>query len=230
MRMISSMFNSKNFYDMEDLIKLLENPFDNVKTKDEFQKKCEEIATKLFNDYCINCNGKEFYFAEIEFYYWQKEKWKEKWNKVTYARDGYNGGDLFFHLSGVDICFESSFADAKFGGILIRSVYVIDGDTKNFISGPLNCKDAILNASICGSMPKLSKTQNKKNIIPTATYRSLGKKDMEEKIDGALKLCFFDINYINKMNPAKEWFNKETGVIQIRQGTYNIDKFNANEI
>ena len=133
---------------MEELIKLLENPFDDVTTKEAFQTKCEEIATKLFNDYCINCNGKKFYFAEIEFYYWQKEKWKEKWNKVTYARDGYNGGDLFFHLSGIDICFESTFdknndfKNPHFGGILIRSIIE---KHNNVTSGPWNVMMKILN-------------------------------------------------------------------------------------
>mgnify|MGYP003292429639 CR=1 FL=1 len=47
-------------------------------TKDEFQKTCSDIAKDLFCNYCINCNGREYYFAEMEFYYWEKKKWNEK--------------------------------------------------------------------------------------------------------------------------------------------------------
>ena len=64
---------------MENLIEKLINPFAGL-DKDEFQNKCNEIAKTLFNDYCINCNGKEFYLAEIEFYYQEKNKWDDKWN------------------------------------------------------------------------------------------------------------------------------------------------------
>ena len=211
---------------MEELIKLLENPFDDVTTKEAFQTKCEEIATKLFNDYCINCNGKKFYFAEIEFYYWQKDKWNEKWNQVTYARDGYEAGDLFFHLSGIDICFKSSYSEAKFGGILIRSI--IDKNN-NVISDPLNCKDVILNVCKGGCMPKLSKTENRGSIAPKGTYRSLGSTDMKNNIDGTLKLCFFNEALREQLNPEKQWFDKTKAEIKSRPGTYNTEKFYAKQ-
>ena len=219
---------------MEELKILLENPFNDYQKDDlvGFQGKCAEIAKKLFENYCINCNGKKFYFAEIEFYYWQKDKWNDKWNKVTYARDGYNAGDLFFHLSGVDICFDSTFdknngfKNPHFGGILIRSI--IDTDNK-IISGPLNCKDVFLNTCKGGEMPKLDKQSGNRNLSIEATYRSLGKTDMERNIDSGLNLCFFDINYRDEMNPDKEWFNKEKGEIEKRKGTYNTKKFNVNK-
>lgn len=36
----------------------------------------------------------------------------------------YQGGQLFYHLSGIDICFDSHYKnnEAKFGGILIRAI------------------------------------------------------------------------------------------------------------
>lgn len=107
---------------MEELKNLLTNPFDG---KEDFQAVCEEIARKLFSHYCINCNGKEYYFAEIEFYYRNEEisKWNNDWNKVTYSnRTGYEAGSLFYHLSGVDICFECT--EKRYGGILIRSASI----------------------------------------------------------------------------------------------------------
>ena len=51
---------------MEELKKLLTDPFDGVK---DINGKVEEIAKELFCNYYIDCNGKKFYFAEIEFYY-----------------------------------------------------------------------------------------------------------------------------------------------------------------
>ncbi|MBQ4407711.1 MAG: hypothetical protein II852_11985 [Bacteroidales bacterium] len=206
---------------MEEFKSKYTNPFEGL-TKDKFQGKCAEIANDLFNNYCIKCNEKEFYFAEIEFYYWQKGEWNEKWNKVTYARDGYEAGDLFFHLSGIDICFKSSYADAKFGGILIRSI--IDNDN-NVVSGPLNCKDVILNVCRGGCMPKLSKTENRGNITPKETYRSLGATDMKDNIDGTLNLCFFNEALRVQLNPEKQWFDKTKAEIKSRPGTYNTEKF-----
>lgn len=58
---------------MEKLIEKLNNPFDGL-SKEEFQDKCFEIAEDLFCNYCINCNKKEYYFVELEFYYWEKRQ------------------------------------------------------------------------------------------------------------------------------------------------------------
>ena len=208
---------------MEEFKRKYANSFDGL-SKDKFQNKCAEIAKDLFNNYCIKCKEKEFYFAEIEFYYWQKDIWDEKWNKVTYARDGYKAGELFFHLNGIDICFDSSYSETKFGGILIRSI--VDKNN-NVVSGPLNCKDAILNASKGECMPKLSKTANRGNFTPKETYRSLGETDMKNNIDDSLKLCFFDVRQRGNFNPKKEWFNKNTGKTNKRKGTYNTEKFDV---
>ena len=112
---------------MVKLEELLANPFNGLLTRDKFKTKCDEIAKTLFCNYCINCNGREFYFAEIEFYYWHKDKWNKDWNRVTYPRIC-EAGALYFHLSGIDICFKSFYdekdlnKEAQFGGILIRAI------------------------------------------------------------------------------------------------------------
>ena len=202
---------------MKTLIEILENPFDKITTKDDFQNKCEEIAKNLFNDYCIKCNGKEskkeFYFAEIEFYYWQKDKWDEKWNQVTYARNGYEAGDLFFHLSGIDICFKSSYSDAKFGGILIRSIM---DECGKVVAGPWNSMMAILNACKGGSMPHLF-GETKRQHTPTvvSTYRQLGEVDMVEEEKNPLHLCFYDKGVAkDDWNSEKIVFDKESGKVK----------------
>lgn len=103
---------------MEELKSLLTNPFDEKKDWNGFQDKCKEIAKKLLENYCIEYGEKKYYyFAEIEFYYYDKERWNDEWNEKTYPRDKKDAGDFFFHYSGVDICFNSKFEEGKFGGI-----------------------------------------------------------------------------------------------------------------
>ena len=213
----------------EELKKLLTNPFKGLEGNDKFQSKCFEIAKDLFRNYCINCNDKEYYFAEIEFYYYDSKQYlrnseQYKWQKVTYPRKC-NAGQLFYHLSGVDICFESDYDNqkAKFGGILIRAIKDVNGENVTVIAGPLNCKDAILNACKGSSMPKLQEATQKSKLIPEATYRALGKDDVDIKND---RLCFYDSNSV--WNPQKEKYNTRKGIIEPQKGTYKTDRFNEN--
>lgn len=168
----------------------LKKPFDGISNYECFKAKCRDIAGELFNNYGIECNNKIFRFAEIEFYYYDSEQYlkdriNHKWQEVTYPRNDYKGGELFYHLSGIDICFDSQYNEesGRFGGILIRSLK--DGD--RIIAGPLNCKDEILNACKNGEMPKLTKAPEKQ-IKLAQTYRSLGKIGTDIH-DG---LCFYD--------------------------------------
>ncbi|MBO4663700.1 MAG: hypothetical protein J5663_04725 [Bacteroidaceae bacterium] len=196
----------------------LKEPFNkvpNVPKGDWFQKKCEEIADELFKNYCINCNDRKFYFAEIEFYYYEEGVWDDDWNKVTYARDGYKAGDLFYHLSGVDVCFESNLKkekatfSGKGGGILIRAMIDSEDENSGLIVGPLTCKDIMLNACKVGEMPKLEWFANKRTSKVVSTYRFLGKSDFDkiepssnehQNKDGNLKLAYFDSSI-----PDKDW-------------------------
>ena len=213
----------------KDLENLLTDPFDG-KDLDGFQGKCKDIAKELFCHYFIKCNDKEYYFAEIEFYYWE-----ENWNKVdcnadvTYPRDGYDDKDLFYHLSGIDICFKSSYADAKFGGILIRA---IRDKEDQVTAGPLNCMLKILNGCNNDKMPQLlysGKTYNSEENI-TPTYRALGKNQMEKEKTN-IKLCFYDSSI-----PKEKWgcyktiFNKKDGsVIKDKLCKYKTDRFNLSK-
>lgn len=225
---------------MENLIEQLKNPFDGL-TKDEFQGKCFDIAKTLFSDYCINCNGKEFYFAEIEFYYWDKDNWNEKWNRITYPRIS-EAKDLFFHLSGVDICFKSYYNEeklddeAKFGGILIRAIRDNKG---HIIAGPWNCMLKMLNECKGGQMPQIIKLKtscNSKDNI-RKTYRSLGEKDMKGEKEIAmgketpLNLCFYDYRYLNdtkknQLKTKKIAIDKNLGKLKSYTSSYKTDRFN----
>lgn len=221
---------------MEKLIEKLTNPFAGL-NKDGFKNKCSEIANTLFCDYCINCNGIEFYLAEIEFYYWDKSEWNEKWNRITYPRIS-EAGDLIYHLSGVDICFKSYYdkenldGDAKFGGILIRA---IRDDKRNITAGPWNCMLKILNECKGGQMPQIKRLDTSCNSIKNIknTYRSLGDKDMNEEIEmskeTSLNLCFYDHRYLNvnnRLNTNKIALDKKLGKLKCVTSSYNTNRFN----
>ena len=208
---------------MEKLYELLKNPFGGLSKDEDIQERCYSIAQELFDKYCIKCKEKEYYFAEIEFYYWEKGQWEKEWNKVTYPRDGYEAMDLFFHASGIDICFDSSYDKAQFGGILIRSI--IDKDN-NVIAGPWNSMLHILGACKGGEMPKLGQSPSRDHI-PTikATYRVLGEKDMIKERTNPLSLCFYDALSADKWNFVKESFDKETGKRINTKTYYKKDRF-----
>ena len=203
----------------------LKNPFDGISNYESFKAKCRDIAGELFTSYGIECNNKIFRLAEIEFYYYDSEQYLKdpshhKWQEVTYPRNDYKGGELFYHLSGIDICFDSQYnkEEVKFGGILIRSIK--DGD--RIIAGPLNCKDIILNACKNGEMPKLIEVSGKQEIEPAQTYRSLGKTGTDTH-DG---LCFYDTS-IKKgnWNPKRDRFDTKTGNTESKKSSYNTSKF-----
>ena len=207
----------------------LKNPFDGISNYECFKAKCRDIASKLFNNYGIKCNNKIFRLAEIEFYYYDSEQYLKdpshhKWQEVTYPRNDYKGGELFYHLSGIDICFDSQYKEksGKFGGILIRSIK----DGEKIIAGPLNCKDEILNACKNGKMPKLKKVSGKQEIKPAQTYRSLGKTGTDIH-DG---LCFYDASIIKgDWNPLRYRYVTKTGRIEPKKGSYDTSKFDVNK-
>ena len=204
---------------------LFKNPFEGLSNYESIQYKCAEIARELFSNYHLACGNETFRFTEIEFYYYDKAMYLKnknlnKWQEVTYPRDNYQGGQLFYHLSGIDICFDSQYNEesGRFGGILIRSIK--DGD--KIIAGPLNCKDEILNACKNGEMPKLIEVSGKQEIEPAQTYRSLGKTGTDTH-DG---LCFYDAS-IKKgnWNPKRDRFDTKTGNTESKKSSYNTSKF-----
>jgi len=211
---------------------MMANPFDEVAINDYvgFQDKCREIAIDLFSHYCIKCNEKEYYFAEIEFYYWDKNNWNEKWNRVTYPRIC-NAGNLFYHLSGIDICFDSYYNEenlndeARFGGILIRAIRCEDGIV---VAGPWNCMLKLLNECKDGCMPqlRLSKKSCIKKEDIKQTYRALGEDDKKEDKNRHLELCFYDAK-IKEWNQKKVRLNKKSGSLEEYRSNYKTERFDS---
>lgn len=186
---------------MEKLIKIL-GKIDDATDEKTLQVKFKEIADELINNFYIKCGEKKYSFAEIEFYYYDKDSFNKEWNEKTYPRDKKEAGQLFFHYSGVDVCFDSKFDKGKFGGILIRS---LKDEKGKFITGPSVCSLEILNA--CSD----SKHKKWPEIIPNEGLSSSMKceaSEFSEKRYGITykdgkedkRLCFYDKELYEKYN------------------------------
>ena len=118
---------------------LKENP-KNSSGEYDFKSLANEIINKIYID---NGNYK-YHPIEIEFYIYDKENHADI---HVYPRDNKEAGELFFHLSGMDICFESSMEEGRFGGILIRALERVKDGERTLFCGPLVCKDEVLNTA-----------------------------------------------------------------------------------
>ena len=113
----------------------------------------ESLANIVMNQIYIY-NGKyKYHPIEIEFYVYDKKKHADV---HVYPRVA-EAGKIFFHLSGMDICFKSSIEADKddnicFGGILIRALER-EYETKTEMKarprfgGPLTCVNEVLNSA-----------------------------------------------------------------------------------
>jgi len=128
---------------METQIKSLLN-IDAIVSNPDVDGELRRIAKTLMDEYCI-FNGEYIYRPiEIEFYIYDRI---EHPDTHVYPRKAHVG-ELFFHLSGMDICFESSLEKGRFGGILIRALArEKDGEETKLFGGPLVCKDEVLNTA-----------------------------------------------------------------------------------
>lgn len=213
-----------------EIRELLQKPLEGL-NNNNVQDTFTQIANNLFNNCYIECGDMEYYFAEIEFYYYDKEQFLGtdaehfKWQEVTYARTNKKVGDFLYHLSGIDICFDSSFDNnnTRFGGILIRSIKDINGTV--VAAGPYTCRDFILNE--CSrksmSMPKLGVRNNIFKIKPIATYRYISANDLQK--DKALKLCFYDDKLKWTETSAKDVYDKKKGTITLNKTRNYSNRF-----
>lgn len=196
---------------MEEIEKLLKNPFNEVKENDlkGFQDKCLEITNELFKYFCIQCGDRCFRFAEIEFYYYDYYDFNKEWNEKTYARTKKSAGDLFFHYSGVDICFDSDFDNKTFGGILIRSlVEKLESGAERYITGPLFCVNEILNS--CAKKkewPKIIKTEERICDIEQCPRFGISYEDKDFQDN----ICFYDKSIVLKNEFPMSLWNYQKG-------------------
>ncbi len=222
---------------IEQLKKKLTNPLRGLIPKNltDVEERFMEIAKNLFENYCLKSDTKAFRFAEIEFYYYKKggrcnldEEWVEKWNKVTYPRDK-NAGELFFHYSGVDICFQSIFKDnnVEFGGILIRSVLEEDEETTKLHAGPQYCANLILNSCV-NHLPQLAElevTKRKECELKTAVRFGIDKAEREREEKDDFRLCFYLDNLNWEKASERTVWNTKQGEYKERTRNYEKERF-----
>jgi len=103
------------------------------------------LAKYLFSQLVICAGGDKYTFIEIEFYYHDDKNFNAPIYNCTYPRTC-EVGKLFWHNSGVDICFdseESGESEGFFGGILIRSLMK---NGKEIVAGPMRCANELKNS------------------------------------------------------------------------------------
>lgn len=114
--------------------------------KSDIDSELNDIAKILMNEYYIS-NGAHLYRPlEIEFYIYLKDisdNEKRHADEHVYPRTA-EAGRIFFHQSGMDICFSSSMKDGYFGGILIRA---LEREDKEYFGGPRICAFEVLNSA-----------------------------------------------------------------------------------
>ena len=162
-----------------------------------------KLLVILLKSYLTNIND---IYEKLKKYNFKDLYFVSEWNKRTYPRTDKKVGDLFFHYSGVDICFDSMFDNGIFGGILIRSLKDNQG---KYITGPSVCMLEILNAcSKSERMPKLVSTKKEKCDIGVPIERyGIEYKDKSKD----LPLCFYDKKLFEKSKDnCKEIFENAT--------------------
>ncbi len=160
-----------------------------IKAEEDVKKQFEEIADMLFQDFHIEKEGVRYDFLEIEFYFYSKEHP----DFMTYPRNT-KAGEWFFHMSGVDISFESKKEEREGkevailgGGILVRSI-LKEGE-KTPITGPYKCVDELFDkfdafGDDLENFPRLKPNEKKDKYKPKPCVRWIppftGKPDKEK--------------------------------------------------
>ena len=202
---------------------LVETPKDSYGVYD-FTSLAKEIMDKIYID-----NGAyKYYPIEIEFYIYDKV---EHPDTHVYPREA-ETGDLFFHLSGMDICFKSSFEEIdntiRFGGILIRALErrKEGEETKQLFGGPLVCKNEVLNTATERVKVAFVKPSEECTAVNKYTGKRKGINKYEKKEDfyWDAKYRFFrnDINdEIIMIDETYDFFNKLSKIPRKRK--YKIE-------
>ena len=136
---------------------LKEDELKGYSTIKEFQDYFDKIAKYIFGNVAICAGGVLYHLAEIEFYYKNAKVNTETFTR-TYKRDR-KAGQLFWHYSGVDICFSTLDNQQSYGGILIRSMLkeVKEGNEVQYelMTGPMRCANELINQCIKSENGKL---------------------------------------------------------------------------
>lgn len=190
----------------------------------------KELAKELMNEYCIY-NGQYHYRPiEIEFYIYDKDKHAD--THVYYRNK--KAGELFFHYSGMDICFESSSPqpnngnkDVRFGGILIRALERIGSDNQLF-GGPLVCMCEIINTATekCKVEKRPISESEKKDIVPFGQRVGIKEKNKEDTIYRFVRKDILDeLKYKRRCFSSRDSFDFKKKTYKQKSSSYKIEKY-----
>lgn len=185
----------------KEKVKVLLNELENVKlikTGENLQKYFKDLANTLFNQIDLLAGDDRYSFAEIEFYYFKNGVFDDKQYRVTYPRTK-PVGSLFWHLSGIDICFDSDMSNKYYGGILIRSI--VKESNNKLITGPMCCSDELMNScveSIRNDIPSVIPILVDKETQPSIELETTIRQGIEAD-KGGLEFCFY--------NKRDSWIN-----------------------
>ena len=207
---------------IKDLLEIWETKIDTDKLK--------ELAKKLMNEYCIY-NGQYHYRPiEIEFYIYDKDKHADE---HVYYRNK-KAGELFFHYSGMDICFESASPqpnngnkDVRFGGILIRALERIGSDNQLF-GGPLVCMCEIINTATekCKVEKRPISESEKKDIVPFGQRVGIKAKNEEDTIYRFVRKDILDeLKYKRRCFSSRDSFDFKKKTYKQKSSSYKIEKY-----
>ena len=152
-----------------DRLKSLLN-IETIAAKADINGELENIAKILMNEYYIS-NGTHLY-------------------RHVYPRTA-ETGRIFFHQSGMDICFTSSMEDGYFGGILIRALEREDGE--NF-GGPRICAYEVLNSALGMCVVQECECDKKLSFDVEASER-IGIKEWTDSKDKSWKDEYYNKKY-----------------------------------
>ncbi len=203
-----------------------------IKNVEDVKKQFEEIANMLFQDFHIEKEGVRYDFLEVEFYFYS-EKHPDF---ITYPRNT-KAGEWFFHMSGVDISFESKKEEregkevAVFGGgILVRSILKKEKETQ-VIAGPYKCMDELFdkfdalgtnleNFPILKPNEKMSKEEIKSCVrwIPpfTGNFDEVKKERKEKELSEKYKKEFDSAKFEELINEKYRYYRADFECMSVK--------------
>jgi hypothetical protein len=191
--------------------------------EDDLSEKLLELAKMLMNGYCIDNGHFQYQYRpiEIEFYIYDQINHPDR---HVYPRNNKHAGDLFFHYSGMDICFESF--EGCFGGILIRALERVekdkDGNTLYF-GGPLVCANEVLNTAN-GKCKVIPITQLDKEAVPFGRRVGIKAKNEEDRYF-AKKYRFIREDINEKSIFTRTAYNFAKNIFEPKTSSYKIEEY-----
>lgn len=186
---------------MERLKTLLNIPA--ILAKPDIDGELKNLAEILMNEYCVSNGNHQYRPIEIEFYIYDKYKHADT---HVYKRDGKGAGCLFYHYSGIDICFASSFQEGCFGGILIRALEREDGKC---FGGPLVCLNEVLNTA--SAKCKIEQAKELKEYSSLPGQLRVGINDSDKKyrfirsgVPETIEMSCSDYNFTTKKETIRK--------------------------